>query len=73
MRSSFSMIFGSADSDDEVPRTIRISSLMYFRNLIRLKPVSARDRAEHDEDEQQAGHIHRRPSAVRSETSVPTP
>ena len=34
------MIFGSADSDDDVPSTIRISSLMYFRNLIRLKPVT---------------------------------
>ena len=34
------MIFGSADSDDEVPSTIRISSLMYFRNLTRLKPVA---------------------------------
>ena len=34
------MMRGSADSDDEVPRTIRISSAMYFRNLIRLKPVA---------------------------------
>ena len=34
------MIRGSADSDDDVPSTIRISSPMYFRNLIRLKPVA---------------------------------
>ena len=34
------MIFGSADSDDEVPSTIRISSLMYFRNGRMLKPTA---------------------------------
>ena len=34
------MIFGSADSDEEVPSTIRISSLMYFRNGKMPKPTA---------------------------------
>ena len=34
------MIRGSADSDDDVPSTIRISSPMYRRKRIRLKPVA---------------------------------
>ena len=34
------MMRGSADSDDDVPRTMSISSAMYFRNLTRLKPVA---------------------------------
>ena len=34
------MIFGSADSDEEVPSTIRISSLMYLRNRNMLNPMA---------------------------------
>ena len=54
------MIRGSTDSDDDVPSTIRISSPMYLRNFSRLKPDDCRDRAEDDEDEEQARQVDRR-------------
>jgi Na+/H+-dicarboxylate symporter len=38
-RSSLRIMPGRAVSDEDVPRTSRISSLMYFKNCHRLKPV----------------------------------
>src|SRR6185436_9970114 len=38
--SSFFISCGTTDSDELVPRTVKISSLMYFRNFQRLKPDS---------------------------------
>src|SRR5436190_16011147 len=36
--SSFFISCGTTDSDELVPSTVKISSLMYFRNFHRLKP-----------------------------------
>src|SRR6476659_3787713 len=36
--SSFLISCGTTDSDELVPSTVKISSLMYFRNFHRLKP-----------------------------------
>ena len=41
IRSSFCIIGTSADSDDEVPRTVSTSSFMYRMNRHRLNPVHA--------------------------------
>src|SRR6476469_7877660 len=38
--SSFFINCGTTDSDELVPRTVKISSLMYRRNFHRLKPAS---------------------------------
>src|SRR6478672_10877716 len=38
--SSFFISCGTTDSDELVPSTVKISSLMYFRNFHRLKPES---------------------------------
>jgi len=38
MCSSFLINWGTTDSDELVPSTVKISSLMYFRNFQRLKP-----------------------------------
>src|SRR6185295_1685404 len=38
--SSFFISCGTTDSDELVPRTVKISSLMYFRNFHKLKPDS---------------------------------
>src|SRR5712692_2966769 len=39
--SSFAISRGRADSDEEVPSTMRISSPMYLRNFSMLKPTDA--------------------------------
>jgi hypothetical protein len=36
--SSLAMMRGRTDSEDDVPSTMKISSLMYLRNFHRLKP-----------------------------------
>ena len=54
------MIRGSTDSDDDVPRTMRISSPMCLRNFSRLKPTVAAIDAEDDEDEHETGQVDRR-------------
>ena len=71
--SSLVIIRGSAASDEEVPSTIRISSLMYRRNCQRLNPVRRAIEAQDDEDEEETGEVDARPSACPARQSVPTP
>ena len=51
------MIRGSTDSDDEVPKTMKISSLMYLTKRQMPKPCHRAIAAQHDEDEQQARRV----------------
>ena len=70
--SSLVIIRGSAASDDEVPSTIRISSLMYRRNCQRLKTREAGDQSQDDEDEEKTGDVDARHQlAQRDERADP--
>ena len=67
---------GSTDSDEDVPMTMKISSLMYRMNFQELKPDDPRDEAHADENEERARQIERehqlgRATAACRRRSVP--
>ena len=57
--SILTIIRGSTDSDEDVPRTIRISSRMYLMKRQMLNPWSHVIEPEHTKDEHQARHVER--------------
>jgi hypothetical protein len=66
------MIFGSADSDEEVPRTIRISSLMYFRKREDAEADGAAMPPRMTKTNSRAGDVHPR-HQLSQRMSEPTP